>query len=90
MSGERADLVFTDPPPNAKFDGNSCGLGSVKHREFAFASGEMSKNQFTAFLADTLGNIGPVMRDGAIALVCLDWRHIGELLAAGEASFTEL
>ena len=90
MGGERADLVFTDPPYNVKIDGNVCGLGSVKHREFAFASGEMNRDQFTAFLTDTLGNMGAVMRDGAIAFVCMDWRHMGELLAAGEASFTEL
>jgi DNA modification methylase len=90
MDGARADLVFTDPPYNVKIDGNVCGLGSVKHREFAFASGEMNKAQFTAFLAETLGNIGTVMRDGTIAFVCMDWRHMGELLAAGETAFTEL
>ena len=90
MEGERADLVFTDPPYNVAIDGNVCGLGSVKHREFAFASGEMSKAQFTAFLSETLGNIARVMRDGSIAFVCMDWRHMGELLAAGEAVFTEL
>lgn len=47
MDGARADLVFTDPPYNVAIDGNVCGLGSVKHREFAFASGEMSQAQFT-------------------------------------------
>lgn len=47
MDGERADIVFTDPPYNVAIDGNVCGLGSVKHREFAFASGEMSGGQFT-------------------------------------------
>jgi DNA modification methylase len=82
--------VFTDPPYNVAMDGNVCGLGSVKHREFAFASGEMSKVQFTAFLTDTIGNMAQVMRDGAIAFVCMDWRHMGEVLAAGEQSFTEL
>ena len=50
----------------------------------------MSKTQFTTFLTDTLGNMARVMRDGAIAFVCMDWRHMGELLAAGETSFTEL
>ena len=30
------------------------------------------------------------MRDGAIAFVCMNWRHMGELLAAGEVAFTEL
>ena len=90
MGGEVADLVFTDPPYNVKIDGNVCGLGTVKHREFAFASGEMTQSQFTGFLADTLGNAASVMRDGAIAFVCMDWRHMGELLAAGQQCFTEL
>lgn len=90
MAGEKADLVFTDPPYNVKIDGNVCGLGSVKHREFAFASGEMSESQFTQFLRETLGNAASVMRDGAIAFVCMDWRHMGELLSASSAVFTEL
>ena len=90
MDGGRADLVFTDPPYNVAIDGNVCGLGSVKHREFAFASGEMSESQFTTFLAETLGNMSRVMRDGAIAFVCMDWRHMTEVLAAGGQAFTEL
>lgn len=90
MQGREADLVFTDPPYNVRIDGNVCGLGSVKHREFAFASGEMSETEFTRFLTDTLGNAASVMRDGAIAFVCMDWRHMGELLVAGRQVFTEL
>ncbi len=50
----------------------------------------MSEGQFTGFLEATLGNAASVMRDGAIAFVCMDWRHMGELLAAGRAVFTEL
>jgi len=50
----------------------------------------MTRAQFTTFLAETLGNLGRAMRDGAIAFVCMDWRHMGELLAAGETAFTEL
>ena len=90
MGGERADMVFTDPPYNVAIDGNVCGLGSVKHREFAFARGEMNRTQFVAFLTSTLRNMAAVMRDGAIAYVCMDWRHMGELVEAGQASFTEL
>jgi len=90
LGNERADLVFTDPPYNVAIDGNVCGLGAVKHREFAFASGEMSPEQFTAFLTETLGNIAQRMRNGAIAFVCMDWRHMEELLRAGGAAFSEL
>jgi len=90
LGDDSADLVFTDPPYNVKIDGNVCGLGSVRHREFAFGSGEMSAAQFIAFLVATLGNASAVMRDGAIAYVCMDWRHMRDLLEAGEQVFTEL
>lgn len=90
LEDEQADLVFTDPPYNVAITGNVCGLGAVRHREFAFASGEMDRSQFTAFLKSTLGNAARTMRDGAIAFVCMDWRHMRELLDAGEEAFTEL
>jgi DNA modification methylase len=90
IGNEQVDLIFTDPPYNVKIDGNVCGLGSFKHREFAFASGEMSEDEFTAFLRTTLGNASGIMRDGAIAYVCMDWRHMGEMLAASKSAFTEL
>lgn len=91
LVGDRwVDLVFTDPPYNVAIDGNVGGLGSVKHREFAFASGEMSSPEFTAFLTETLGHAARAAKDGAIAYVCMDWRHMREMLDAGEAVFTEL
>jgi len=90
LGNEQVDLLFTDPPYNVKIDGNVCGLGSVRHREFAFASGEMSQDEFTGFLTVTLANAASVMADGAIAFVCMDWRHMGELLTAGRTCFTEL
>ena len=53
-------------------------------------AGEMSKEAFTHFLRETLGPAAMLCRNGAIAFVCMDWRHMGELLAAGEAVFSEL
>ena len=44
----------------------------------------MSRRGFTAFLQTRLAHAAGVCRDGAIAFVCMDWRHMGELLAAGE------
>jgi len=90
LGEERADLVFTDPPYNVAIDGHVCGLGAVRHREFAMASGEMSPAAFTQFLTQTLSNASFRCRDGAIAFVCMDWRHMRELLDAGEAAFSEL
>ncbi|MDX8354523.1 DNA methyltransferase [Cognatiyoonia sp. IB215182] len=90
MGEDRAALIFTDPPYNVKIDGNVTGLGRQKHREFAVASGEMSREAFTAFLTSTLSNMASVAADGAIAYVCMDWRHMQELLVAGETALTEL
>jgi DNA modification methylase len=86
----RPDLVFTDPPYNVPIDGHVCGLGRIRHREFAMGAGEMSRQAFKDFLQRTLGHAADRCRDGAIAYVCMDWRHLGELLAAGEAVFSEL
>jgi DNA modification methylase len=87
---EKIDLIFTDPPYNVPVDGHVCGLGSIRHREFAFASGEMTRSQFTDFLTKTLANAASAAKDGAIAFVCMDWRHMREMLDAGEEVFTEL
>ena len=90
MDAGRADLVFTDPPYNVPIDGHVCGLGRIRHREFAMGVGEMSEDAFTAFLNETLGKAAAQCKDGAIAFVCMDWRHLGEVIAAGKAVFSEL
>jgi ketosteroid isomerase-like protein len=90
MEDERADIVFTDPPYNVPIDGHATGLGRIRHREFAMGVGEMSVAAFTGFLQQTLGNAAALTRNGAIAFVCMDWRHKGELLKAGQAVFSEL
>ena len=90
LDGDVVDLIFTDPPFNVPIDGNVTGLGRIRHREFAMGAGEMSADAFEAFLATSLSAMSGVCRDGAIAYVCMDWRHVGELTAAGRAAFTEL
>jgi DNA modification methylase len=90
MGDERADLIFTDPPYNVPIDAHVRGLGRIRRREFAMGVGEMSADEFTSFLRQTLGHAAAVARDGAIAFVCMDWRHMGELLKAGQAVFFEL
>jgi len=88
LGPERADMVFTDPPYNVPIAGHA--RGRSRHTDFAMASGEMSEQQFTGFLARVLGHAIAWSRDGALHFVCMDWRHIGELLAAGRRVHAEL
>ena len=90
LNDEEVDLVFTDPPYNVKIDRNVSGKGAVTHREFAFASGEMDGDEFVQFLTQSLGAAVSRCRDGAIAFVCMDWRHMGELIEASRHVFTEM
>jgi DNA modification methylase len=90
MGDERAQMVFSDPPYNVKIDGHVGGLGSIKHPEFQMASGEMSKRQFKAFLTTAFQCQADFSIDGAIHFQCMDWRHIGEMLGAGDEVYSEL
>jgi ParB-like nuclease domain len=47
---ERARLVFADTPYNVCIQGHAGGLGSIKHREFTMAAGEMTPAAFINFL----------------------------------------
>ena len=91
MAGELARTTFTDPPYNVRIAGHVHGRrGKVRHAEFAMASGEMSVPTFEAFLRDSLVRIREVSRAGAIAYVCMDWRHIGVLDRVGREVFGDL
>jgi DNA modification methylase len=90
MQGKMAEMAFLDPPYNVKIDGHVGGRGRVKHREFAFASGEMTSEQFIQFLQEALGSCALHTVDGGISYVCMDWRHAGELLQAGTTVYDEL
>jgi DNA modification methylase len=84
LEGQTAQMVFTDPPYNVLIDGHVSGLGKVKHREFAMASGEMSPQEFTQFLNTVLLRLAEFSSDGSLHFICMDWRHMRELLAAAK------
>lgn len=90
MARKSAQMVFTDPPYNVPIEGHVCGLGQVKHAEFAMASGEMSEAEFVAFLNRVLSNLARHSADGSMHFVCMDWRHAYELLTAGRSVYAEL
>jgi hypothetical protein len=90
MGGEQAAMGFTDPPYNVRIDGHASGLGAIHHRPFPMASGEMDGAEFTAFLAGAFRNLAAFSVDGSLHYICMDWRHVEELLAAGRAAYGEL
>ncbi|QDY99433.1 ParB N-terminal domain-containing protein [Nitratireductor mangrovi] len=90
MGGEKARMVFTDPPYNVPIDGHVGGSGKVKHREFAMASGEMTKAEFISFLRTAFQNLAAFSLNGSIHFICMDWRHMDEVLKAGEGVYAEL
>jgi len=90
MDRETAQLVFCDLLYNVPVHGHVCGNGAIRHREFAMAAGEMDRAQFTAFLSEVFTRLVAVSQDGAIHFLCMDWRHMGEILATGEVVYAEL
>ncbi|SMQ64396.1 DNA modification methylase [Altererythrobacter xiamenensis] len=90
LASETAQMVFTDPPYNVPIAGHVSGLGKAKHREFAMASGEMSRTEFTAFLRTVMTLMARSSANGSIHFICMDWRHAGEMEEAGCAVYSEL
>ena len=82
MEDTRAAAVFCDPPYNVHVK-DIVGRGRIKHAEFAFASGEMSGQEFRDFLRVTLTNSVQFSKPGAVHYVCMDWRHVADLLHVG-------
>lgn len=90
LDGKVADMVFTDSPYNVPINRFVCGLGAIKHAEFVRASGEMSPQEFREFLRRAITNLVDATREGSIHFLCMDWRHIYELLDAGREVYAEL
>jgi hypothetical protein len=79
MTGCRADMAFLDPP-RSELTGPSA---------FAVADGDMSSRDSVRFLSRAFDAAASVSREGAIHLVCTDWRCIPELIAAAEPTYGE-
>lgn len=88
LGNEQAQVVFTDPPYNVKIKGNVSK--QKQHEEFEFASGEMKKDEFTAFLKTAMRLQVRYSIDGSIHYQCMDWRHVAEILNAGCEVYSSL
>lgn len=90
LQGRLADMVFGDLPYNLPVDGFVRGKGGKnRFREFAFASGEMSRAEFTAFQRAIFRNCARFSKPASIHFQCMDHRHIREILDAADGVYTE-
>lgn len=90
LGGRKASMIFTDPPYNLPVDGFISGNGAHRHKQFAMASGEMSEGEFIAFLTVVMKNMAASSLDGALHYICMDWRHVLELMTAAQDIYKEL
>lgn len=90
MGRGKANVMFTDPPYNVGISGSVCGKGSIHHREFAMACGELSEAEFITYLTTTLRLLARFSTPGSVHFIFMNWRHMSELLEAGKHCFGEL
>ena len=89
MADETARVVLTDPPFNVPVAGHITKRDTLA-REFPMASGEMTPAEFTTFLTEALGAAARHAMDGSIHYVFMDWRHIKEVVTAGDEAIGPL
>ncbi|MBO5947218.1 DNA methylase N-4 [bacterium] len=82
LKDEKANIVLTDPPYNVKIQGNV--TKQKQHDEFAVASGEMSKTEFTDFLRKVFTMLKAYSKQDSLHYLFMDWRHTRELQLACE------
>lgn len=51
------------------------------------ASGEMTETEFRRFLSEALEACTLASRNGAVHFVCMDWRHMDDICAVGDAVY---
>lgn len=91
MGGQRAELVFTDPPYGCVIENNVSGMGRVRHDNFVMGAGQESLPELSlTILRPAFRHIAAHCRPGAIAFVCTDWRAAPHMLDAARGVFDEV
>ena len=91
MQWELAQMILTDSPYNVPVSGHVCGLGKIKHEEFAMASGEMTDEEFEKNFVNTyMQNCIQYSKDGSLHLHFIDWRGLRIFLNVGNKLYDEL
>ncbi len=88
LRDEHAALMETDAPynlPEAKYSGR----GKHRHGDFKMGAGELSREEFTAFLSRSFGAALPYLLPGSLVYSFMDHKHLGEVFAAAEGNGLE-
>lgn len=83
---ELAQLVLSDPPYGVKIQGHVAGRGKRKYREFLQGAGDMSEDEFIAFLTLACEQIKRHAAPGALAYLFMDGVHLYHLFSAARAA----
>jgi DNA modification methylase len=86
MDGEKARIVFADPPYNVPIHGRAPGRGRLSHRQLTMAADA----EYLDFLDSICANLVAFTVDGGMHFICMDWRHAKSLLIAGGRVYSEL
>ena len=86
---KQADMIFTFLPYNLKVDGQICRVRKKHYKEFAMASGEMNSEEFKNFLYKSFSLLKEFSKNGSLHYICMDWRHVAEIINAGTNIFDE-
>lgn len=89
MQERRAAIVIIDPPYNLAVN-QLTGPGTIRHKNFSMAAGEITEAEFTDSLAQVCNLLAKHSIDGSIHFLFVDWRHMGEILQAGKQVYSEL
>lgn len=80
MSNQRAEMVFTDP---------LCHAVATDESQHLAGKGSCTA-ELTRFLTSVFVQLVSHSADGSIHFICSDWRHMREVLDAGEAVYGKL
>lgn len=84
MDGERAQFGLADPPYNIPM---SIYSSDPTRKEFAYAHGEMSPNEFTRFLTKVMRDMKAVSEEDSLHAFFMSYHYLLELLRAGTVVF---
>lgn len=90
MKESKACAIISDNPYNVKIAGHVTSNKATTHNEFAFASGEMSPEEFTAFLRRVFILLSRYSTSNSIHFQFIDWRHLQEIMRAGNDAYAQL